>query len=83
MAAVEAKHYVASPGIGIGRGFLGLGTELGGAKCSLAFPAESSPNLATLIARKPPQNFPETEAGSSAAARLTRHIEQQIRNWLA
>lgn len=83
VAAVEAKHYVVSPGIGVGRGFLGLGTELGGVKCSLAFPARSSASLATLIARKHPESFPETEVGSSAAERLTRHIEQRVRNWLA
>lgn len=83
VAAVEAKHYVASPGIGVGRGFLGLGTELGGAKCSLAFPARASSSLDMLIARKPPESFPETEPGSSAAERLKRHIEQRVRNWLA
>lgn len=82
VAAVEAKHYVASPGIGIGRGFLGLGTELGAAKCSLAFPASSSESLAALIARKQPQSFPEASPGTSASERLTRHIEQQVRNWL-
>lgn len=37
IASIEAKNYVASPGIGVGRGFLGLSTEFGPSKCSLAF----------------------------------------------
>lgn len=82
VAALEAKHYQVSPGLEIGRGFLGLGNELGGSKCSLVFPAQVSPNLGTLIARKEPECFPEVEPGSSAADRLCRHIEQQVRNWL-
>jgi len=82
IAAVEAKHYLASPGLDVGRGFLGLGTEVGAAKCSLAFPAPASPNLETLIARKAPECFDEVEPGSSAADRLCRHLEQEIRNWL-
>ena len=82
VAALEAKHYQVSPGLGIGRGFLGLGTELGASRCSLVFPAQVSPNLETLIARKDPECFPEVEPGSSAADRLCRHIEQQVRNWL-
>lgn len=80
---IEAKHYVASPGLGVGRAFLGLGTELGGGKCSLAFPCVASANLTTLIARKGPECFAEVEPGASAADRLCRHLEQLIRNWLA
>jgi hypothetical protein len=80
---IEAKHYAVSPGLGVGRGFLGLGTELGGGRCSLAFPCAASANLETLIARKDPECFPEVEPGASAADRLCRHLEQLIRNWLA
>lgn len=82
IAAIEAKHYQVSPGIDIGRGFLGLGGELVGSKCTLVFPAPASLNLATLIARKPAECFPEVEYGSDAADRLCRHLEQRIRNWL-
>jgi hypothetical protein len=83
VGAIEAKHYVVSPGLDIGRGFLGLGTELGGSRCSLAFPAAASANLETLIARKDPECFPEVVPSASAAERLCRHLEQLIRNWLA
>ena len=82
IAAVEAKHYQVSPGIDVGRAFLGLGGELVGSKCALVFPAPASLNLEMLIARKPPECFPEVEYGSDAADRLCRHLEQRIRNWL-
>lgn len=83
IAAIEAKHYQISPGIGIGRGFLGLAAELGGRQCSLAFPARSSSSLASLIAPRASECFDEVEPGSSASQRLSAHLEQQIRNWLA
>lgn len=82
IAALEAKHYHVSPGLDIGRGFLGLGTEIGGTRCSLVFPGQASANLQTLIARKTPECFPEVEPGSSAGDRLCHHIEQRVRNWL-
>lgn len=83
IAALEAKHYAASPGIGVGRGFLGLSQEIGGAKCFLVFPAQASSSLATMIARKYPECFPEVVPGAPAASRLTSHLEQRIRNWLS
>ncbi|MEU5850404.1 hypothetical protein [Saccharopolyspora shandongensis] len=83
IGSVEAKHYAASPGIGIGRGFLGLASELGTKKCSLAFPAKSSGPLSTLIARKSSECFDEMIPGSPAAVRLRSHLDQAIRNWLA
>lgn len=82
IGSLEAKHYAASPGIGVGRAFLGLSGELGGAKCFLVFPAEASSNLATLIARKDPECLSLVTPGSPAAGRLASLIEQRIRNWL-
>jgi hypothetical protein len=82
VASIEAKHYVASPGIDVGRGFIGLSAELGQAKCSLGFPAKSSASLAALIARKPSECFDELELGSRAATRLKAHLDQEIRNWV-
>ncbi|MGK8555383.1 hypothetical protein [Nocardia gipuzkoensis] len=43
IAAVEAKHYDASPSLGIGRGFLGFAREMGEKKCSLVFPSKTPP----------------------------------------
>lgn len=83
IGSIEAKHYVASPGIGVGRGFLGLAGELGSKKCALVFPARSSANLSTLIARKPSECFDELTPDSAAAVRLRSHLDQAIRNWLA
>lgn len=83
VASVEAKHYVSSPGIDVGRGFLGLSSELGQSKCSLGFPARSSSSLATLIARRPSECFDELTPGSAASARLRAHLDQEIRNWIA
>lgn len=83
IAAVEAKHYVASPGLGVGRAFLGLAQEIGAAKCSLGFPAKTSATLATLIARKPSECFDELLPAGPAATRLRGQIDQAIRNWLA
>jgi hypothetical protein len=83
VASIEAKHYVASPGISVGRGFLGLSAELGQQRCSLGFPAKSSANLAALIARKRSECFDELCLGNSAATRMRGHLDQEIRNWIA
>jgi hypothetical protein len=81
VASLEAKHYAASPGIG--RGFIGLATELGQKKCCLGFPARSSSSMAALIARKPSECFDQLYPGTPAAHRLKAHLDQQIRNWVA
>lgn len=83
VGAVEAKHYVASPGIGVGRNFLGLAAELGNPKCALAFPAKGSQSLDRLLARRLCECFDEIVPASAAAARLQAHLEQDVRNWLA
>lgn len=83
VASIEAKHYVASPGIGVGRGFLGLAAELGQKKSSLGFPAKGSANIAALIASKPSECFDELLPGAPAASRIRAHLDQQIRNWIA
>ena len=83
IGSIEAKHYAASPGIGIGRGFLGLASELGAKKCALAFPAKSSGSLSALIAPKTSECFDELIPESPAAVRLRSHLDQAIRNWLA
>jgi hypothetical protein len=81
IAAIEAKHYSASPGLGIGRGFLGLSSELGQRRCSLVFPATSSANIAALIASKPSEAFDELVPGQPAAQRMRSHLDQAVRNW--
>ena len=83
VASLEAKHYVASPGIGIGRGFIGLSAELGQRKCCLGFPARSSSTIAALIARKPSECFDQLQPDTPAATRLRAHLDQEIRNWIA
>jgi hypothetical protein len=83
VASVEAKHYVASPGIDVGRGFLGLAAELGQRRCCLSFPAKSSSSLAALIARRPSECFDELTPGGAAAARMRAHLDQEVRNWIA
>ncbi|MFI5714711.1 hypothetical protein [Nocardia sp. NPDC051750] len=70
------------PGLGIGRAFLGLGSELTQSKCHLAFPAPSSDNIGRLIARKGCECFDEVTPRSAAADRLSAHLEQRIRNWV-
>lgn len=52
VAAIEAKHYAASPGIDIGRAFIGLASEMGHARSSLAFPAPGATTLMRLLARR-------------------------------
>jgi hypothetical protein len=83
IASIEAKNYAASPGIGVGRSFLGLSVELGQAGCTLAFPARSSANIAALLTSRASECFDELVPNGRAAARLTGHLEQKIRNWLA
>jgi hypothetical protein len=83
VAAMEAKHYVASPGIGVGRGFMGLAAELGQNKSSLAFPAMGSATLGRLLANRPCEAFDELIPDGAAARRLQAHLEQDMRNWLA
>jgi len=83
VASIEAKNYAASPGIGVGRAFIGLSAELGQAKCTLAFPARRSSNLAALLAARPSECFDELLPRSPAAQRLRSHLDQKIRNWIA
>ncbi|MFD4551210.1 hypothetical protein [Streptomyces sp. NPDC058466] len=84
ISCVEAKLYAASPPLGVGRGFLGLATELGRGKCSLAFPAKASDNIAALIAGKPSEHFDElVPGGSKVEGRFSHFLETAIRNWLA
>ncbi|MET8091329.1 hypothetical protein [Micromonospora sp. NPDC005220] len=83
VASIEAKHYAASPGIGIGRAFIGLSAELGQAKCTLAFPARRSSSVAALLAARPSECFDELVPNGPAAQRLRSHLDQRIRNWIA
>ncbi|MET7902620.1 hypothetical protein ABZS86_14525 [Streptomyces sp. NPDC005355] len=43
IASIEAKNYSTSPGLGIGRAFLGLSTELGQKRCSSYFRGRAHP----------------------------------------
>lgn len=83
IAAIEAKNYAASPGLGVGRAFLGLASELGAKTCNLAFPAISSTSIAALLARRQSEIFDELTLGTPAAERLRSHLDQAIRNWKA
>ncbi len=81
IAAIEAKHYAASPGIDIGRAFIGLASEMGHARSSLAFPAPGATTLMRLLARRSSECFDSAMPGEKPAQRLGAHIEQMVRNW--
>ncbi|MFJ8546409.1 hypothetical protein ACIRFH_31290 [Streptomyces sp. NPDC093586] len=83
VAAIEAKHYATSPGLGVGRSFLGLAQELGQDNCSLVYPSRSSTNLAALIAHRRSEAYEQLLPGAPAAARLRAHLDQAIRKWKA
>jgi len=83
IAVIEAKHYSASPSLGVGRAFLGLAQEFKQDKCSLVFPSRSSANLAGLIAKRSSEVYGELMAGNQAAERLRSRLDQAIRNWKA
>ncbi|MGA4540882.1 hypothetical protein ACPA54_12875 [Uniformispora flossi] len=83
VAAIEAKHYSTSPGLGVGRGFLGLAQELGERTSSLVYPSRSSANLAGLIAKRHSEAYGELLPDTPAAARLRARLDQEIRNWKA
>jgi hypothetical protein len=83
VAAVEAKNYVASPGIGVGRSFIGLATELGHPKSSLSFPAAGAPNLMRLLARRSSECFDEAIPGGNGSVGLEANLARLIRNWRA
>ncbi|RKN10204.1 hypothetical protein [Streptomyces radicis] len=81
IAAIEAKYYPASPGLGVGRGFLGLAQEMTERKCSLVFPSRSSDTLARLTASRLSETYGELLPGSPAADRLCSQLDTAIRNW--
>lgn len=83
VAAIEAKHYAASPGIDIGRAFIGLASEMGHARSSLAFPAPGATTLMRLLARRSSECFDSAVPSEAATQRLGAHIEQMVRNWRA
>lgn len=83
IAVIEAKHYVAAPGLGVGRCFLGLATELGQQRCSLSFPACTSNTLGSLIASTPSHAFDEVMPSMRGQKSLQAHLEQQVRRWLS
>ena len=82
IGAVEAKNYAASPGIGVGRSFIGLATELGHPKSSLAFPAAGAPNLMRLLARRSSECFDEAISGLGSGG-LEANLVRLVRNWRA
>jgi hypothetical protein len=83
IASIEAKHYQASPGLGVGRAFIGLAAEMGQAKCTLAFPAPGSSSIRPLLAKRRSECYDELIPGTPAAIRLRAHLDQRIRNWVA
>ena len=83
VAAIEAKHYSTSPGLDVGRSFLGLTQELGDRERSLVYPSRSSVNLAGLIAKRHSEAYGELLPGTPAAARLRSRLDQAVRNWKA
>lgn len=83
IASVEAKNYAASPGIGVGRSFIGLATELGHPKSSLSFPAAGAPNLMRLLARRSSECFDEGVPGGGGSAGLEANMARLVRNWRA
>ena len=83
IASIEAKNYHASPGIGVGRSFIGLATELGHPKSSLAFPAGGAPNLMRLLARRSSECFDDSIPGASGCLGLEANLVRLVRNWRA
>ncbi|WP_280313981.1 hypothetical protein [Nocardia wallacei] len=83
IAAIEAKHYSNSPGLSVGRSFLGLTQELTADNCALVYPSKSSVSLGGLIAQKRSHAFEEVLPGRPAATLLSSHLETKIRKWLA
>lgn len=83
IAGIEAKNYRASPGIGVGRSFIGLASELGHPKSSLSFPAAGAPNLLRLVARRSSECFDEAIPGGSGSAGLEANLARLVRNWRA
>ncbi len=83
IVAIEAKNYSAPPGLGVGRAFLGLATELSQKKCNLVYPSASSDNVRVLLSRKMSECFDELSPRSVAADRLRSHLDQKIRNWIS
>lgn len=81
--AVEAKHYDNSPGIGIGRGFIGLANELYASRCGLAFPEPGSESLLKLLARKQCEAYDESWPGSRSGGELLAAMQRAVRNWVS
>lgn len=83
IASIEAKNYAAAPGIGVGRSFIGLATELGHPKSSLAFPATGAPNVLRLLARRSSECFDDSIPDAAGSAALQANIARLVRNWRA
>jgi hypothetical protein len=83
VASIEAKHYQSSPGLGIGRSFIGLASEMGGAKCTLAFPARGSSTIRAVLAKRTSECYDELIPETAAAERLRGHLTQKMKNWIA
>jgi hypothetical protein len=81
IASIEAKHYLASPGLGVGRAFIGLAAEIGQPKCTLAFPASGSSSIRPLLAKRRSECYDELTPGAPPADGLRAHLDQKIRNW--
>jgi hypothetical protein len=81
--AVEAKHYDRSPGIGIGRGFIGLANELYASRCGLAFPEPGSASLLKLLARKQCEVYDESWPGSRSWGELLAAMQRAVKNWVS
>jgi hypothetical protein len=82
VAAVEAKHYSVSPRLRVGREFIGLASEMGPGKCTLAFPAPGGSNIMPLLAKHPGECFDELIPGTPPADLMRGHITQKIKNWI-
>ncbi|NJP34835.1 hypothetical protein [Micromonospora thermarum] len=83
VAAIEAKHYAGPPRLRVGREFLGLASEMGAAKCALAFPAPGTTSITPLLAKHPSELYDELIPGTPPADRLCAHLTQKIKNWVA
>lgn len=81
--AVEAKFYSASLSLGLGRGFIGLASDLS-AKYSCFVANTTSASVARLLAHNKTQNwFDDATVGSNAVGRLESFFETVLHNYKA
>lgn len=83
VAIIEAKYFANSPGLGVGRAFLGLGVELTHKRAHLAFPEPGTAEVRRLIAGQPCELHDKVWPGSRNEITLSELIRRAVLNWHA